>query len=125
MILGDHPEVSNGPPVTIDWKPSLERRLSVEQHTRLQACRQERTRFEMMMPKLYRKNLLLDAGYSVFEMEEAVKEINTVRAQRMSAMRSFPIFSKRSTKMNVYGRIKNVLVKSKKPNAVIHISRSA
>ena len=88
MILGDHPEVSGGPPVTIDWCHNLERCLSVEEYDQLTNSKPRHYSNELRMSESSRSLIILNAGYEYFEMNKAIEEAARIKANRGKTLQS-------------------------------------
>jgi len=74
MILGKGFSVSGtGPSLEIDWEPQASTIIGLEEY---EAVRHERRRKNgLIMPGAYRRNLLLESGYTMQEISEmSVKE---------------------------------------------------
>ena len=110
MILGDHPDVSSGPPVTIDWEHCSEEKLSVDHHVTILPRRE---RCQMIMPKYYRKAVLKKMGYLNDEMVDVMKEIGAIKAQRTSTVRRSKLLVVEELKENVQRKMKKVFLRKK------------
>ena len=91
MILGDHPCVSNGPPITIDWHHEQEELVNIDHHIKMTPLPRRQAR-QMVMPTLYRKLILTNAGCCHREMVKVMEETKIIRAQRMITIRSLDSF---------------------------------
>lgn len=87
IVLGDHPDCSCGPPVTIDWMYREFRPVNVEDYeTRRPARRNER---EMILPYLKRREILTRvSGHTEMEIKEATMEAARVRKQRKQTVKT-------------------------------------
>lgn len=80
MMLGDHPSVSAGAPLTIEWKPVASHRLSLDDYE--SAFQGERRRGqELRLPASIRKNIL-EGFVSEEEIKKAKREVNKIQYQR-------------------------------------------
>lgn len=69
MILGKGPSVSgSGPSLEIDWEAQANTVLAIEEYESMRY--QRRNKDELIMPGSYRRNLLLEAGYTMREISE-------------------------------------------------------
>lgn len=79
--LGDNPAVTEGPPITIGWKPMSEPvTLLVDDYEGSRPPR--RTQLEMAIPLAIREDMVKHAGHSRKEMQELTKSVNIVKAKR-------------------------------------------
>jgi hypothetical protein len=80
MILGDNPSVTNGIPVTIDWKHDESVVCDVEEYEESRPPRRDRA--ELMLPSSIRSRLAMDTGSSRKELQEQLRQVNIQRNQR-------------------------------------------
>mmetsp|Transcript_14023 Transcript_14023/g.17665 ORF Transcript_14023/g.17665 Transcript_14023/m.17665 type:complete len:244 (+) Transcript_14023:123-854(+) len=79
VILGDHPECSAGPPVTIDWDYSRRQILNLDEYESSRRCK----RSNLVISYYDRKKLLKSFfRYSDREIDEAISEVNRIKRQR-------------------------------------------
>ena len=78
ITLGDNPCCSNGPPVSLGWDYSDAGIASVQVHP----CPKRRTLPELLLSYAERRALLLRAGYTQFQLQQAMEEVQTVRQER-------------------------------------------
>lgn len=80
IVLGDHPSVTIGPPITIEWKPVSSQILTVDEYE--DAFQGERRRGqELRLPESIRKSFLT-GHHSEEEIARARKQVRKVQAQR-------------------------------------------
>jgi len=79
IILGDHPCVSYGPPLTIDWDYHEYDPRGVDEFE-FENAHSRRSRRKMMLNCYQRKNLL--AGYTELELEAVKNEIKRAKSRR-------------------------------------------
>lgn len=84
-ILGDNPAVGYGPPVTIGWKFHDEYSVAVSfyEHSRRKLRRTRRTK----LSSAKRTKILLEAGYTLEEIGDAIWMANEIKAQRTDSFR--------------------------------------
>jgi len=87
VTLGDHPSVTQGPPVTLDWTPVATHVLGVDQFetTEDQKPRERRSSAELKMPPQVRKNLL-NGDHTKQEMKQAEAAARRIQSQRNLSM---------------------------------------
>jgi hypothetical protein len=82
VMLGDHPSVSSGPPLTIDWNPFESFTLDLDNY---EMChRQHRAKDSILIPAVVREACLRDR----YARSELVKTIATVRKLKEDRRRS-------------------------------------
>lgn len=80
MMLGDHPGVSEGTPITIDWKPVASHLFSVDDYENgFQGDR--RRGQELRLPACIRKHIL-DGSCTKEEMEQTRRVVKQIQQQR-------------------------------------------
>mmetsp|Transcript_17104 Transcript_17104/g.25780 ORF Transcript_17104/g.25780 Transcript_17104/m.25780 type:complete len:168 (+) Transcript_17104:269-772(+) len=86
-ILGDNPSVSAGPPITLDWKHDQRGSLSLPLDDWEKARENDRrTKQEIRVPDFVREEWLIDAGFSGFDLQRTVKDIEEAKKARMSSI---------------------------------------
>merc|ERR1712224_642372 len=87
-ILGDNPAVSDGAPVTIDWKEqdTYMININVYEHTRAPVRRKKRKKLLLSATK--RLKILIDAGYNIEEIGEAILDVEKSKRERILSVRS-------------------------------------
>jgi hypothetical protein len=82
IIIGDHPSVQGGPPLTISWEHVSSVDIDVDMYERARelSCRRERS--EMKMPREYRQELLKSLGFTMLDMRQGSKAAVKTRNQR-------------------------------------------
>eukprot|EP00592_Proboscia_alata_P005292 CAMPEP_0194368308 /NCGR_PEP_ID=MMETSP0174-20130528/16569_1 /TAXON_ID=216777 /ORGANISM="Proboscia alata, Strain PI-D3" /LENGTH=335 /DNA_ID=CAMNT_0039144637 /DNA_START=65 /DNA_END=1072 /DNA_ORIENTATION=- len=80
MTLGDNPCCRFGPPVQLAWESSGEENYNIDVY---EEFRIPRSKEQLVMPSDLRMRLLAtDAGYSLQELREAIKQGNKTKRQR-------------------------------------------
>jgi hypothetical protein len=82
--LGEHPSVSDGPPLTIGWEHDGKNATTVDYYEHLRKNRPRRSRKELMMSKSERKQILSDLGYSDAVISQASQEAKIIRKSRLN-----------------------------------------
>lgn len=106
--LGDHPSVSSGPPISLDWKVSAEHSFCVEEYEK---GKTPRTRAEMIIPKSVRE-LMLKEHWDVSrnEMNAVTREVNLTKRNRRATARSTTATEKRQEKLeNASRKMKRII----------------
>ena len=80
-ILGDHPDVSVGPPISLDWDYNVCRRLSVEKY---ETCRKKRRHGAELMLSNTRRWIIIEnlTDSTHDEIQECIKEVHKVQSER-------------------------------------------
>eukprot|EP00956_Cyclotella_meneghiniana_P002778 scaffold3275_cov70-Cyclotella_meneghiniana.AAC.5 len=81
-ILGDHPSVSFGPPITLSWEVESDEIFSVDMYESVRDL-YRRSRQQFLVPAAIRAEWLLDAGYTMKEIQEASQAILNNRCRRL------------------------------------------
>lgn len=91
MTIGDHPNCSFGPPVTLDWDYDEYESIDLN---KFESHRPRRRNLREMMLNYYRrKNMLLHwGGHSEEELEAATKRASRVKKQRSVTSIFMPVF---------------------------------
>jgi hypothetical protein len=80
IIMGDHPNVSSGPPFTIDWDHQDAEEIDLSDYEKLKP--EKRTREQILLPAHVRDSLLRSQGYARSEIVLVGKEINRIKRCR-------------------------------------------
>jgi hypothetical protein len=83
IMLGDHPSVSSGPPITIEWDAFRSVKLTVAQYEECNPV--HRSRGALLIPKAVREDWLRNQGYSRRELEMAIRSIHENKKGRLSS----------------------------------------
>jgi hypothetical protein len=86
IILGDHPCVQDGPPVSVCWNPQL--RVSVCLERFENARKHHRRRFPRRMNKCTRQYLLAKHGFCQQDMDRATIEAKKTKLERFFSVAS-------------------------------------
>ena len=79
-VLGDHPSVSGGVPLTIDWNPQSSLTIDFEVYHKDKPP--SRTSYEMRMDHSTRMRILQSSGWSLSQIFDAVQAVETDKALR-------------------------------------------
>lgn len=80
VTLGDNPSVSNGPPVSLDWKKVESLMFTLED---FYLCKDEtRSTKDLLLPKTCRREWLLAHGFSKEQIHEVEKQMKSIRKSR-------------------------------------------
>jgi hypothetical protein len=108
VILGDHPSVSSGAPLTLGWEylEQSTRNLELYEYTR----QRRRTRRQLAIPVDVRGQILLKMGYTIEELANATMEVEDVKRQRAESMRSSNMMDRTKLVLTSTGELpKNVV----------------
>ena len=86
IILGDHPCVQDGPPLSVGWDPQL--RFSVSLDRFEQARQQHRRRFPVRISEPIRRALLTKHGFRQCDMDQATIEAKKIKFERFFSLTS-------------------------------------
>ncbi|KAL7503285.1 hypothetical protein ACHAXN_001095 [Cyclotella atomus] len=82
-ILGDHPSVSSGPPISLSWDVESNEMFSVDMYENFRD-QYRRSKHEFLVPASIRTEWLLDAGYTMHTIHEASQAITDARRKRLA-----------------------------------------
>lgn len=80
IVLGDHPSVEFGPPLSIGWDTVSTDRLSIDEYESLRPVRREK--LDLLVPADIRHRLLMEAGYSRSEVKDCLIELAAIQESR-------------------------------------------
>ena len=84
LILGDHPNVSSGPPTALSWNYSQNEKTDILTYE-AQKPFPRRNMKTLYMSKMHREFLLREKGYSRMELNDAVRSVNkSVRNRKIT-----------------------------------------
>ena len=110
MILGDHPNCSYGPPVSLGWHYLEYEPVDVNEyeyhHSRRRPLRQ-------LCLNFYRRKEILSKDYSEEEVKEAVKEKDRIMLQRAITRKSLPCMKVEELLERAHRKVKKRLKKRK------------
>ena len=116
IILGDNP-CTSGPPITIDWKHSSQTKLDLDLHRKLNPL--QRHKSELAIPSMFRHIILCNAGFSDFDIEQAMDTASLIRTQRIDSMKS-PRMSRIRELKNVASKFKRIVSTRRKKIGADH-----
>jgi hypothetical protein len=92
IILGDNPAVSDGAPVTIDWKAHDEEIVDVDCYEVLRKTESGKKKDGVVnkIPVQKRAALLLECGYSIEELAKMIQEIDEIKDMRAESAKNTP-----------------------------------
>uniref|UniRef100_A0A7R9W5E3 Uncharacterized protein n=1 Tax=Pseudictyota dubia TaxID=2749911 RepID=A0A7R9W5E3_9STRA len=113
MTIGDHPNCSYGPPVTLSWDYDEYESIDVE---KFESHRPQRRNLRGMMMNFYRrKNILLHwAGHSQDELDAATASADRIKRQRTVTSTFMPAFLLQEATGGAVRKMKKVVKKSKR-----------
>lgn len=86
-IMGDNPAVSDGSPLTLDWKHESQTTLPIDIHEFVKQSRPRRRRKELRLPSAARDTYLLSEGYTLEEILKNAESIKLIQEQRRASMK--------------------------------------
>eukprot|EP00567_Pseudictyota_dubia_P018122 CAMPEP_0197438996 /NCGR_PEP_ID=MMETSP1175-20131217/5836_1 /TAXON_ID=1003142 /ORGANISM="Triceratium dubium, Strain CCMP147" /LENGTH=332 /DNA_ID=CAMNT_0042968817 /DNA_START=96 /DNA_END=1095 /DNA_ORIENTATION=+ len=90
IVLGDHPECSCGPPVTIGWMYREFNPVDVDEYEKRRSAR--KIGMEMILPYFRRREILTRvSGHTEVEISEATREVQRVKRQRKRTVQTLPL----------------------------------
>ena len=113
MILGDHPDVSSGPPIAIDWYHEQEEVVSIDHHIDMTPL-PRRQASQMVIPLFIRTAICINAGCTDCEMLERIEQNDIIREQRFLTVKSLNSFVTNEIKEKVNIKLKKVLSGTKR-----------
>lgn len=113
MILGDHPDVTSGPPIAIDWYHEQEQVVSIDHHIDMTPLPRRDVR-QMVMPAFIRTSICINAGCTDCEMLERMQQNDIIREQRNITVRSLNSLINDEIKEKVIKKLKKVLSRTKR-----------
>lgn len=110
VTLGDHPDCTRGPPLSLNWD-------YVELGTKkIETCessrKARRARETLCMSLSARKQLLLNTGFTKYELREAANEVKKVQKNRKSSEKYYPIYDARFVVRSVAKSVRKSVVSS-------------
>lgn len=90
VTLGDHPDCARGPPLSLNWDYVELGTKNVDTYESSRKPR--RTRETLCMSLSARKQLLLNTGFTKYELREAANEVKKVQKNRKSSEKYYPIY---------------------------------
>ncbi|CAJ1936011.1 unnamed protein product [Cylindrotheca closterium] len=94
MILGKGPSASGtGPSLEIDWQAQANTVIAIEEYESMRYGRRHKN--ELIMPSAYRRNLLLETGYTMREISEMESSKNGKGSFKQKLSKLLPHSSKK------------------------------
>jgi len=90
VTLGDHPDCVRGPPISLDWDYVELESKDLETYESSRGPR--RRRETLVMSLIARKQLLLNTGFTKYELREAANEVKKVQKNRTSSDKYYPVY---------------------------------
>lgn len=90
MTLGDHPNVSYGPPVTLSWEYSQYDSICLDEYEAIRGRRRKKQ--NMRLSYIHRKDMLKQAGFTSDDIKEATKTAKRVQAKRNATKTFLPYY---------------------------------
>jgi hypothetical protein len=113
-IVGDHPDVKVGPPVSLSWEYGEQPAVSVDEYEAERSMLRKGVR---RMSSITRKNMLHNVfGISEEEIRSAEKEIQRIRKQREQSIKQGKVSARVESGVN---RVKRKLSKLVNPEMML------
>lgn len=91
VILGDNPEVSVGPPISLGWTFSSIAPINVDAYEEHRSSKNRRQGNELVLPAFMRRQILLRNNLSTSaEIADRVKEVNAIQKKREATVKWLP-----------------------------------
>jgi hypothetical protein len=81
VTLGDNPSVSNGPPVSLDWRKIESTTYTLEDFF-LSKDETRRSKNDLILPKSSRREWLLSNGFAQEEIRQVERQMKSIRKSR-------------------------------------------
>lgn len=89
QILGDNPAVTEGVPLGLDWDYQTQYRINLEMYEFTRASVRRKSRKKLMISSKRRLRILVEAGYSLEEIGEAIMSVQKIKAERIKSVQAF------------------------------------
>jgi hypothetical protein len=86
IMLGDHPSVSSGPAVTIEWTALHTRKLTIDEYEERNPSPSRSSHKALLLPRAVREDRLRKHGYSTRQLEIATRAVNKIKKNRRSSV---------------------------------------
>jgi len=108
IVLGDHPDCSSGPPVSIGWEYSPAETVSIDKYESTKPRRRSMDQLELNY--FVRKRMLRrHVGVSDEEMRESIENVRRIQRQRMQTKRLQPLYKMREASLSVTDQLSKSL----------------
>eukprot|EP00543_Licmophora_paradoxa_P012963 CAMPEP_0202470090 /NCGR_PEP_ID=MMETSP1360-20130828/80481_1 /ASSEMBLY_ACC=CAM_ASM_000848 /TAXON_ID=515479 /ORGANISM="Licmophora paradoxa, Strain CCMP2313" /LENGTH=176 /DNA_ID=CAMNT_0049095655 /DNA_START=223 /DNA_END=753 /DNA_ORIENTATION=- len=92
MLLGDHPQVSTGPPVSIGWNYEQQQPESIDDFE-TRRCLYRKKQLNHMVMNYYKRTAIIErAGFTAIEIKAASCEADRIKRQRYVTRRMLPLW---------------------------------
>jgi hypothetical protein len=87
MVLGDNPSVSSGVPIMLGWKSQNELKVNIDIYERFYRSQVRRSRRHgLAIPVRQRTKLLIQSGYSIYEIADATLKVVHIKKERAETL---------------------------------------
>mmetsp|Transcript_11376 Transcript_11376/g.17605 ORF Transcript_11376/g.17605 Transcript_11376/m.17605 type:complete len:919 (-) Transcript_11376:104-2860(-) len=118
ITLGDNPCCSNGPPITLDWDYTAHESADLDLYECTRAPR--RRRQSMILTYYQRRDVLWRAGHTLEELEEASRETEKIRKQRLITMYFIPVEKAEMVFQSMTRRLRRIFIRNDELDASNH-----
>ena len=91
QTIGDHPSVSYGPPISLDWKYSEKSLVDVSDYEENRQGTRRKNLKDMQMNYYSRKDTLIQLGHTKEDIKSASKDANKTQRQRAFTKALLPL----------------------------------
>jgi len=108
QLLGDHPSVSNGPPLTIGWDYHCNDPIPID----IYEIKRGRPRManELVMSTFLREKVLMNSGFSREEIAKAVREAKKIKSKRAKTVKNIKYQNAQYIAECLIRRLKNIFL---------------
>jgi hypothetical protein len=104
IVLGENPSCSSGVPIQIGWKPVERNTFDIAMYDYLRES-QRRPRKSLRISIANRALLLMQAGYSIDQIVDAVMKVQVIQKQRTESLQSTGLGERVQLLMETTGKL--------------------